>query len=206
MNRRIVGLSVSILVGVATTFAAPPIDDEERDDQRARGALAVRENCLICHSDELISSQRLTPAQWQAEVDKMIGWGAPVPKEQAGALAAYLTETYLADALPAVPTRISYAEAFATIAPEPVSKPLGDPRRGAALYAPQCANCHGSLGQGAELGPNLVAISALLRPTEFGGVVRAGRRRMPGFKAAIDPAGEADLLAWLRGLAPKTPL
>jgi len=35
-------------------------------------------NCLICHNDDVIRQQRLTRAQWTAEINKMTGWGARV--------------------------------------------------------------------------------------------------------------------------------
>ena len=47
--------------------------------------------CLSCHSADLIRQQRLNAKQWTANVDKMIGWGAPVPEDQKAALVAYLT-------------------------------------------------------------------------------------------------------------------
>jgi hypothetical protein len=50
--------------------------------------------CLSCHSADLIRQQRMNEKQWKANVDKMIGWGAPVPEDQKDALAAYLTANF----------------------------------------------------------------------------------------------------------------
>ena len=36
--------------------------------------------CLTCHEDDLIEAQRLTRAGWMREVEKMIRWGADVPR------------------------------------------------------------------------------------------------------------------------------
>jgi DMSO/TMAO reductase YedYZ molybdopterin-dependent catalytic subunit len=37
---------------------------------------AAFNNCLVCHNDDVIRQQRLTRAQWTAEINKMTGWGA----------------------------------------------------------------------------------------------------------------------------------
>src|SRR4051794_1417231 len=48
--------------------------------------------CTPCHSLRLVHSQRLKPAAWGKEIDKMVGWGASVPDRQH--LLAYLSEQY----------------------------------------------------------------------------------------------------------------
>lgn len=53
--------------------------------------------CQICHTAEYVKQQRLTPAQWTATVNKMIGWGAPITPEQGSALAKALAEAYPPD-------------------------------------------------------------------------------------------------------------
>jgi hypothetical protein len=58
------------------------------------GLDAVKESCLSCHGGEPISQQRLSRAQWTAEVDKMIRWGAEVPAEKKDAMIAYLAEHF----------------------------------------------------------------------------------------------------------------
>src|SRR4051812_43666695 len=174
------------------------VPDDERGERRELARRSVQENCLICHSDELITGQKLTPAQWKTEVEKMVGWGAPVPPEQVSPLIDYLAEQYNDSGAIAPPRRVSFEEAIAQVVPRP--RPVsGDPARGAALYAAQCATCHGNDGQGAELGPNLVEIALLLRPDDYHAVVRKGRARMPGFQALLKPEQEADILAWLCG-------
>ncbi len=49
-------------------------------------------SCVQCHSLRLIHSQRLSKAAWTKEVDKMIGWGAPVRDREL--LIDYLSEEY----------------------------------------------------------------------------------------------------------------
>jgi len=201
-------LAALLAVAAGLSFrvtAAPPsdLDDLERILDREAAAQAserlVRENCLICHSGELITTSRLTPKQWKAEVEKMVGWGTPLPKEQQDALIAYLAAEYPATAPPARPARMAYREAVAqNRADAPDRTRRGDADRGARLYATNCANCHGGDGQGAELGPNLVERPVLTRTADYAEVVRKGRGRMPGFAPVLDPAAEADTLAWLR--------
>jgi mono/diheme cytochrome c family protein len=182
---------------------APPTnqdDDEEKEYDSARNRQVMRENCLICHSEELIASQRLTPAQWKAVVAKMVGWGAPLRNEQEQPLIEYLARFYSPDALAPEPNRMTYPQALALVSPEEPAEFLvqGDPVPGAKLFAENCATCHGPNGQGGELGPNLVEKPVLLRPTEFQDVVRKGLRRMPGFQTGLRPEQVTDLLAWLR--------
>lgn len=55
---------------------------------------AYKNSCLGCHNEELIRGQRLTRAQWEREVDKMMRWGAQVPAEQKGPLLDYLSTRY----------------------------------------------------------------------------------------------------------------
>jgi hypothetical protein len=49
-----------------------------------------RETCLVCHGEDVIRQQRLTPAQWEREINKMTGWGARVDSEQRETLLDYL--------------------------------------------------------------------------------------------------------------------
>jgi ubiquinol-cytochrome c reductase cytochrome c subunit len=195
-----------VLALTLTLFAnasAPPQEvDQEADEAAYRTAVARRsleQNCLICHTDEMIVSQRLTPAQWKAEVEKMVGWGAPLPKEDQPLLIDYLAARYSDQTAAVTPARMTYEEALARVKPEHQgAPPAGDPSQGARLYATNCASCHGPDAQGADLGDNLVERPVLLRPGDFHEVVRKGRRRMPGFQAVLNPAQAADILAWLR--------
>jgi sulfite oxidase len=51
---------------------------------------AFRENCLVCHQDDVIRQQRLTREQWDRELNKMAGWGARIRAEDRSALLDYL--------------------------------------------------------------------------------------------------------------------
>ena len=51
---------------------------------------AFTETCVICHQDDVIRQQRLTRAQWDREINKMMGWGARVRPEDRETLLDYL--------------------------------------------------------------------------------------------------------------------
>ena len=58
------------------------------------GKEVLDQSCLSCHGGEPISQQRLSRAQWTAEVDKMIRWGADVPADQKTRLVDYLARNF----------------------------------------------------------------------------------------------------------------
>jgi hypothetical protein len=62
---------------------------------------ALQANCEICHSEDMISTQRLSKATWDAEVTKMMFFGSPLPKSEKDAVVAYLTR-YLGPTVPRV--------------------------------------------------------------------------------------------------------
>jgi DMSO/TMAO reductase YedYZ molybdopterin-dependent catalytic subunit len=50
--------------------------------------------CLTCHDADVIQQQRLTRAQWDLEINKMIGWGARVSDESRKALLDFLFDNF----------------------------------------------------------------------------------------------------------------
>lgn len=50
--------------------------------------------CLTCHDEGMMVQQRLTPAQWDREVNKMTGWGAPIKPEDREAILKYLSTQF----------------------------------------------------------------------------------------------------------------
>jgi hypothetical protein len=42
----------------------------------------------------MVRQQRLGEKQWEAEVNKMVGWGAPVPQEKRADLVDYLVTNF----------------------------------------------------------------------------------------------------------------
>jgi ubiquinol-cytochrome c reductase cytochrome c subunit len=181
--------------------------DEEAAERRELNRRAVRDNCLICHSDELIRTQRLTPKQWKTEVEKMVGWGSPLPAEIHAEIIAYLAAEYPADGPPPQPDRETLDQLTRDERPPAPGATPRDARRAGPLYVTNCANCHGADGQGSDLGPNLLEKPILLQEGRFAEVIRRGEGRMPGFATVLDQKAEAELLAWLRGrrFRPVTP-
>ena len=57
-----------------------------------RGKHEEQRSCIQCHSLRLVDTQRLSRAAWEKEINKMIGWGAPVEDKQA--LLEYLAAEY----------------------------------------------------------------------------------------------------------------
>ncbi len=172
----------------------PMVDDEDAD---MTGRQTFVENCLICHGEDMTTNQRLTTKQWTSEVEKMVGWGAPVAQEKKAALLAYLSSSYSEKS--AAP-KLDRADLRGLIRAEVPGESTshGDATKGGLLYTQHCATCHGPAGMGGDLGPNLVERSILLKETAYHEAVRKGVRRMPGFSNVIKAQAEDDLLAWLR--------
>ncbi len=64
-------------------------DDPERSLFQAK--------CLICHTGDYVTQQRLTEGQWQKSVEKMKRWGAPLTDDEVKALAAWFGRTWNPD-------------------------------------------------------------------------------------------------------------
>jgi hypothetical protein len=46
--------------------------------------------CIPCHSAEMVAQQRLDRSTWEAIVDRMIGYGAPITPETRPLIVQYL--------------------------------------------------------------------------------------------------------------------
>ena len=53
-----------------------------------------RSSCGVCHEDDLIRQQRLTRADWDREIEKMIGWGARGRDEDRAGFLDYLSGNF----------------------------------------------------------------------------------------------------------------
>ena len=99
-------LPAIILLGVASTpfvaRAAPPYElksvkidlpDSDRMFPDGPGSDAINNNCLACHSADMVLNQpALSKPAWAAEVSKMINvYKAPVDSEDVGPIVEYLT-------------------------------------------------------------------------------------------------------------------
>jgi DMSO/TMAO reductase YedYZ molybdopterin-dependent catalytic subunit len=58
------------------------------------GAAVVQARCSACHDGRLIEQQRLTRDGWRREVEKMMGWGAPVTEGEKDLLIDYLSSRW----------------------------------------------------------------------------------------------------------------
>jgi mono/diheme cytochrome c family protein len=178
-----------------------PQDDDDAAYREAMVRRSLEENCLICHTEDIIAGQRLTAVQWKAEVDKMIGWGAPLPKEAAGPLVEYLARRFSDREAPPVPTRsrLKDIESYEGRTEQAQAIPANvDLAHGERLYAANCATCHGPAALGADLGPALVGKAILDHPADYDRIVNQGLRRMPGTRLIMNAKDQADVLAWLR--------
>jgi len=179
---------------------APSAAEPSSVSDKPVGMEILRNDCLACHTEDLMRQQRLTDKQWVKVIEKMHNWGAPTEPENVGALTSYLASTYTRDSGPFVPEVLSSEKAAALFEPLP-DGPLagGERERGRVLYRERCLPCHGEDGRGGPDGVNLVGRHVLDRAAEFAETVRTQRGRMPAFVETTD--GEvADLLTYLRSL------
>lgn len=164
------------------------------------GKKLVRDACLSCHSEHMLAQQRLTPAQWQKTVGKMVIWGANLDPKEIDPVVAYLVSTSGRDAPPGpfVPETVPAGDALTEIAALPDDPfPPGDIERGKGLFVNKCSACHGGDARGA-LGVALVDKPLLYRAVEFSRTVRRGRGKM--IAIPLSDAEIGDVLAYLRSL------
>lgn len=60
----------------------------------AEGEAVFQRACTSCHGNDLVEQQRLTPAGWTREVEKMMRWGARVPDTEKDVLVRFLSSRY----------------------------------------------------------------------------------------------------------------
>ena len=93
----------ALLLGAVVAWAAGTADSNallegKMPDDPARPL--VQAKCLLCHSAEYLTSQRLTETQWQKTVDKMRKFGTPATDEEAKTITAYLARYWTQDLAP----------------------------------------------------------------------------------------------------------
>ena len=55
---------------------------------------AYKAACLTCHDEGMMVQQHLTRAQWDREINKMTGWGAPLKAEDRESVLQYLSDRF----------------------------------------------------------------------------------------------------------------
>ena len=78
----------------ASLFAAAAAGDEkallkgEMPDDPAKPL--VQRSCMLCHTGDYLTQQRLNERQWQGTIEKMRKFGAPATDDEAKLMTAYL--------------------------------------------------------------------------------------------------------------------
>jgi DMSO/TMAO reductase YedYZ molybdopterin-dependent catalytic subunit len=72
----------------------PPLPSIPTTGQALEQPKGFKEACLVCHGEDAIRQQRLTPAQWDREINKMTGWGAQVKAEDRAGFLDYLEKSF----------------------------------------------------------------------------------------------------------------
>jgi cytochrome c oxidase cbb3-type subunit 3 len=186
-------------------IALPVISAAQEDDlasmsaalaPRAEGLIIAR--CVVCHSQDLITQQRLSKNRWESTVEKMKHWGAEILPEEADLLVRYLSARYhpgAPDHLPPIDSELRQAEPFIQ-EPVPAGPLAGNAARGAGIFEHNCQACHGVRGSGG-MGPKLEKNPILKREDLFWETVLRGRGPMPAWGSFLSQQDIADIHAWL---------
>jgi len=81
------GFSLCAVALTVPVFAAPP-------PQEADARQLITTACTKCHAADVITAQRRTPEEWQAQVANMIQRGASLTKQQSAAVVSYLSKNF----------------------------------------------------------------------------------------------------------------
>jgi len=90
MWRSRVLLGTALGLGAALGWAVPRPAAQAGPLPAGPNVMLVVGRCIPCHSLELTAQQRQDRAGWLAIVDRMIGYGAPIPPEEKDAILDYL--------------------------------------------------------------------------------------------------------------------
>ena len=163
---------------------------------RAKSLVVAR--CSVCHSEDLITQQRLSRPRWEATVEKMKQWGAEISQDEADLLVRFLSARYhpgAPDRLPPLGPELGPSELLTKETPSdgPV---VGVAARGAGVFEHNCQACHGA-GAGGGMGPKLARNPILKHEDAFWETVLHGRGPMPAWGTMLSHQDIADIHAWL---------
>lgn len=80
----------AVLIAASTAPDEKALVKGEMPDDPAKPL--VQRSCMVCHTGDYLTQQRLTEGQWQKTVDKMRKFGAPATDEEAKQMTAYLAK------------------------------------------------------------------------------------------------------------------
>lgn len=83
-----------LLAGTALAFGACGAAGTEATPGDERAAATFERNCLSCHDAAMATHIPKSRADWQATVERMMGLGAQVPKEDVPVIVDYLSRHY----------------------------------------------------------------------------------------------------------------
>lgn len=176
---RCLGLALWVALALWASWSARADAQGPTQDQIELGARLYAENCAVCHGPNGEGRVGATLAKdWpsirpdlrvKATIENgvsgspMPAWsrknGGPLSDEEIDALVAFILSWETGGPRPPLPTP--------AITPRPPITPVpnveGDPNRGAALYAENCAVCHGPNGEG-RVGATLSKVWPSIRP------------------------------------------
>jgi sulfite oxidase len=81
-----VAITISHQAPAAPAATPPPPETQYPEGSRAA--------CFGCHDEHMMQQQRLTRAQWDREINKMTGWGAPLKPQDREAVLNYLSNQF----------------------------------------------------------------------------------------------------------------
>jgi Spy/CpxP family protein refolding chaperone len=98
-------LAATALLSAAAALAADTkaLVDGQMPDDPAKPL--VQGKCMLCHSEDYLTQQRLTETQWQKTVEKMRKFGTPANDDEAKKISDYLARYWTQDLPPARPVR-----------------------------------------------------------------------------------------------------
>jgi hypothetical protein len=91
--RRAIAVGLLLLGAVATAAEDPSnkaLLEGKMPDDPAKPL--VQAKCMLCHTGDYLTQQRLNEAQWQKTVEKMRKFGSPATDEEVKIMSAYLSK------------------------------------------------------------------------------------------------------------------
>jgi virginiamycin B lyase len=93
------GLAIALLLFSTSSFAGEATLPDGSAKEKVQTA------CTECHEARILLQQRLSPATWTKEVDKMVKWGALVDAADRDAVIQYLSSNFPPTKAPEPETR-----------------------------------------------------------------------------------------------------